>query len=93
MIINAKKAEFQGQLMNSSVRFTLDDKNNRVSYNNNAGGGGEKDLIYNIKTAKKEPLWAEAHDKASKNHLTQMLTANSPGKINQNGSLMPAAAI
>lgn len=56
--------------MNSSVRFTLDEKNNRMSYNNNAGGGGEKDLIYNIKSAKKEPLWAEAHDKESKNHLT-----------------------
>lgn len=78
--------------MNSSVRFTLDEKNNRMSYNNNAGGGGEKDLIYNIKSAKKEPLWAEAHDKESKNHLTQMQTANSNGgQVARSGSLKPAS--
>ena len=52
MIINAKKADFQGYLMNSSVKFTLDEKNNKMGYNNNAGGGGEKDLIYNIKARK-----------------------------------------
>ena len=52
MILGAKKADFQGQLMNSSVRFTFDEKNNKVGYNNNAGGGGERDLIYNIQSKK-----------------------------------------
>ena len=48
MILSAKKAEFQGQLIDSSIKFSMDERNNRVAYNNNAGGGGEKDLIYNV---------------------------------------------
>lgn len=53
MIINAKKAEFQGQLMASSVKFNHDEKSNRLSYNNSMGGGGEKDLIYNVRNVQK----------------------------------------
>ena len=48
MIISAKKADFQGQLLDSSIKMTLDERNNRMTYNNNAGGGGDSDLIYNI---------------------------------------------
>ena len=70
MIINAKKAEFQGQLMASSVRFTHDANNNRLGYNNAAGGGGDKDMIYNVRSQPKQSSWAEIQDKASKNHLT-----------------------
>jgi len=70
MMINAKKADFQGQLKNSSVKFTFDEKNNKMSYNNNAGGGGNSDLIYNMKANRKQDTWAELQDKASKNHLT-----------------------
>ena len=86
MILNAKKADFQGQLMNSSVKFTFDERNNRVAYNNNAGGGGEKDLIYNVKAAKREATWAENQDKLSKNHLTQMQTLNA-NRSGRSGSL------
>ena len=70
MILNAKKADFQGQLLNSSVKFTFDERNNRMTYNNNAGGGGEKDLIYNVKPTKREATWAENQDKETKGHLT-----------------------
>ena len=52
MILNAKKAEFQGQLIDSSIKFSRDERNNKVTYNNNAGGGGDKDLIYNISSKK-----------------------------------------
>ena len=72
MILNAKKADFQGYLLNSSVKFTMDQRNNKMSYNNSAGGGGEKDMIYNLKSRKPDRPWAEQEDKASKNHLTQM---------------------
>ena len=76
---NAKKAEFQGQLRNSSVRFTHDANNNRVSYNNCAGGGSDQDLVYNIKSESAKPgvAQAEVFDKESKNYLTQMSTLNS----------------
>jgi len=30
-----------------------------MEYNNNAGGGGDKDLIYNIKARKPDQSWAE----------------------------------
>ena len=79
MILSAKKADFQGQLLNSSIKMTFDERNNEVGYNNNAGGGGDRDLIYNLKANKfqKEATWAEVQDKTSKNHLTQMNTLNS----------------
>jgi len=91
MIINAKKADFQGQLKNSSVKFTFDEKNNKMAYNNNAGGGGNSDLIYNVKATKKDEIWAEQQDKASKNHLTQMqtLNANKGNPNNRSGSIKP----
>ena len=47
-----------------------------MSYNNCAGGGADKDLIYNIKSAKPEMSQAEAFDKQSKNHLITMASAN-----------------
>ena len=91
MIINAKKADFQGSLLDSSIKFTMDERNNRVAYNNNAGGGGDKDLIYNIQAKKTEATWAENNDKVSKNHLTQMQTLNSTkDKGTRSGSLKPA---
>ena len=90
MILNAKKAEFQGQLIDSSIKFSMDERNNRVAYNNNAGGGGDKDLIYNVKSNKQEPTWVESNDKNSKNHLTQMQTLNSMnGKGTRSDSLKP----
>ena len=52
MILAAKKADFQGQLVDSSIKFSLDERNNRMAYNNNAGGGGDQDLIYNMKAKK-----------------------------------------
>ena len=45
--------------MNSSVKFTFDEKNNKLGYNNNAGGGGDRDLIYNIQSKKQDMSWAE----------------------------------
>lgn len=47
-----------------------------MSYNNCAGGGADKDLIYNIKSAKPEMSQAEAFDKQSKNYLITMASAN-----------------
>jgi hypothetical protein len=91
MIINAKKAEFQGQLMNSSLKFNHDDRANRVTYNNAAGGGGDKDLIYKVSSAKPTPLDAQINDKASKNHLTQMQTLNSGLKVTRSGSINPTS--
>ena len=88
-MMGAKKAEFQGQLMNSSLKFNMDAKNNKMTYNNNAGGGGDKDLIYNVKMAKPEQSMAEKQDKASKNHLTQMNTLNSGTRTTRSGSLKP----
>jgi len=41
-----------------------------MAYNNSAGGGGDKDLIYNIKAERPTALDAQINDKASKNHLT-----------------------
>ena len=91
MILSAKKADFQGQLLDSSVKFTLDERNNRMAYNNNAGGGGDKDLIYNIKANQVDATWAENNDKVSKNHLTQMQTLNSTStKGTRSGNLKPA---
>jgi len=84
LLINAKRAEFQGQLRNSSLKFTLDEKNNLVSYNNCAGGGGKDDMIYSVKSSKPEPLAAELFDKQSKNHLTQMATTGN--RTVRNGS-------
>ena len=54
----------------------MDERNNRVSYNNKAGGQDDKDLIYNIKAERPNACQAEAFDKQSKNHLTQMATVN-----------------
>ena len=93
MILAAKKAEFQGQLIDSSIKFSMDERNNRVAYNNNAGGGGEKDLIYNVKANKQEMTWVENNDKGNKNHLTQMQTLNSMnGKGTRSDSLQPTQA-
>lgn len=89
MIINAKKAEFQGQLLNSSLKFNHDSKSNSMAYNNSAGGGGDKDLIYNIKAERPTALDAEITDKASKNHLTQMQTLNSGTRTTRSGSIKP----
>jgi len=47
-----------------------------MSYNNCAGGGADKDLIYNVKSAKPQMSQAEAFDKQSKNHLITMASAN-----------------
>lgn len=71
-ILNAKKAEFQSDLMKSSFRFTFDERNRNVQYNNNAGGGGEKDQVFSMtnEATRKESTWAELHDKESKNYLT-----------------------
>ena len=69
----------------------MDERNNRVAYNNNAGGGGDKDLIYNVKENRIDATWAETNDKTSKNHLTQMQTLNSNTiKGTRSGSLKPA---
>lgn len=78
LIEGAPKADFQGQLMASSVKFTCDERNNRVNYNNSAGGGGDRDMIYNLpaEACRKDTAWAEIHDKESKNYLTQMQTLN-----------------
>ena len=63
MIVNAKKAEFQGQLKNSSLRFNLDTKNNKLTYNNNISGGvgDPKELVYNTNASAliKKTSWAE----------------------------------
>ena len=75
LLMGARKADFQSQLLNSSLRFTLDERNNKMSYNNRAGGT-EADMIYNIKHAKPSMPQAEAFDKQSKSHLTQMATNN-----------------
>ena len=77
--------------MASSIKMTFDEKNNQVSYNNSAGGGGTNDLIYNMKSTgpRREETWAEVHDKESKNHLTQMNTLNSNVKGTRSGSLKP----
>mmetsp|Transcript_29491 Transcript_29491/g.39230 ORF Transcript_29491/g.39230 Transcript_29491/m.39230 type:complete len:228 (+) Transcript_29491:644-1327(+) len=85
LLSSAKKADFQGQLLNSSVRFTLDENNNRLTYNNCAGGSADKDLVYNIKASRPAPVYAESFDKQSKNHLTQMATVNAGQRGSQDG--------
>lgn len=92
-IIGAKKAEFQAELLKSSFKFTFDERMKALQYNNNAGGGGDKDMIYQMKAeaTKKEQPWAEVHDKESKNYLTQMQTLNSSTpKHTRSGSLRSA---
>lgn len=84
LILNAKKADFQGQLIDSSIKFSLDERNNLMGYNNNAGGGGDKDLIYNVKAQKPPATWVEENDKGDKNHLTQMQTLNSMNEKRSN---------
>jgi len=42
--------------LNSSLKFNHDTKSNNMSYNNSAGGGGDKDLIYNIKAERPTAL-------------------------------------
>jgi hypothetical protein len=62
-----------------------------VQYNNCAGGGGEKDLIYNMKPEGKGTTWAQLSDKEPKFYLTQMqtLNSNSHAKGTRSGSLKP----
>jgi len=46
--------------MNSSIKFTNDERNNKVGYNNSVGGGdAEKDLIIKVQSNKLDASWAE----------------------------------
>ena len=75
-MLKAEKAQFQGQLKKSTIRLNLDDKNNKLTYNNNnsSPNGSPKDLVYNTNATaiSKKTSWAEQQDKAPKSHLTQM---------------------
>ena len=71
-----KKAEFQGHLIDSSVKFTLDPRNNKFNYNSSpCGKGGDQDYVQkvdvgNLKLNKGEEN--KAKDRSIKTHLTQM---------------------
>ena len=99
---SGKKADFQGQLLDSSVKFNMDKKAQQMKYANNASGGhGESDMVYNVKADRVDSLrqtsWVEMNDKQNKTHLTQMQTLNSlgvdespsPVKNTQSGHLKP----
>jgi len=43
----------------------------------------------NAKDFEKKTSWAEMHDKASKNHLTQMQTIGSTAVAHRGGSIKP----
>ena len=82
LLKKGKKADFQGQLIDSSIRFNMDKKASQLGYANKASAGGnEQDMVYNVKSDRVDDLnsrpWAEKADKESKNHLTQMKTLNS----------------
>ena len=66
--------------MNSSVKFTDDERMNKVSYNSKGGD------ILNVKMTKQGATWAELQNKASKNHLTQMHS-------NHSNKLKPAVRV
>ena len=54
---SGKKADFQGQLLDSSVKFNLDKKAMQMKYANNASGGhGESDMVYNVKADRVDSL-------------------------------------
>ena len=82
MILNAKKAEFQSQLMGSSFRFTMDGKS-PVDNREKA-----REYIKPSEMQKQQRTWAETMNKESKNYLTQMQTLNSNAKT-RSGSLKP----
>ena len=82
MILNAKKAEFQSQLMGSSFKFTLDGKGHMDREK-------AKEVIKPENMVKHGRTWAEEKNKESKNYLTQMQTLNSNTSKTRSGSLKP----
>ena len=95
-MLKAEKAQFQGQLKKSTIRLNLDDKNNKLTYNNNnsSANGSPKDLVYNTNATdiSKKTSWAEQQDKAPKSHLTQMQTLGSTAVARRSTSVRPPAS-
>ena len=57
MIKSGKKADFQGQLIDSSIRFNRDQKSMEMRYANSASGGhGDNDMVYNVKANRVDSL-------------------------------------
>ena len=76
----AKKADFQQHLIDSSIRFTRDPRNNQVNYNSSPGKvGRDYELVKKADAnnpSLKEALEIKMADRSLKTHLTQMQTLN-----------------
>ena len=71
LIKSGKKADFQGQLIDSSIKFNMDKTSMKMKYANSASGGnGDNDMVYNVKAnhvdSLKQANWVQTSDNTPK---------------------------